>query len=307
MKKINILLVIFFLGVALFTSCEKDADDDAYGGDPIIAFENASGSISEADTLNTIKIFVFMAKISEVTGTVEFMFDTVGIANPAVEGVDFELVNTSKTLTFAAGEYSAYIELKPLDNDVYDKNKNVNITLTTGSGASIGYNNGEDNTVYVLTITDNEHPLALVIGTYTVNYVSGYDGSAGSLEIETLAHPDNETQVYFLLDTWVADAGYGGTYTADDWVLMDVDIAVDTVNIVSGQAYADGAYGPIKVLGYDTSEDVEMEDGELIEGTFDANGNITFTDGMSLPFTSGVNLGYSFDNWRSSQWIKNTK
>lgn len=299
MKKVLIYFASLLIGLSMFTSCEDTNEPILLqDGDKFIAFERTTALAAENG--DRIGILVYIAGVSGSGATVNFEFDTEGIDNPAVEGVDYNLLNTEKTLTF--NSYYGYdtIWIEPIDNDIYDKNKSANIILSSPTN---NFDLGANYTA-TLTIEDNEHPLSLVIGTYTVNYVSGYSsGGTGSLTIETKPNPDDETQIYFLLDTWIAHAGYGGTYTETDWVLCNIDIDAMTIKIASGQAYPDGDYGPIAIVGYDDGG--EFEDGEFIEGTIDADGNITITDGMYIPFTSGVNFGYSFDNWASSVWTKN--
>jgi hypothetical protein len=281
----------------MFTSCDDTNEPILLkDSDKFIAFEKTTGEVKENG--DKVGILVYIAGVSGTGATVNFDFDIEGIGNPAVEGVDFTLLNTTKTLTFDT--YFGYdtIWIDPIDNEEYDKDKRLNIIL---SNPTNDFKLGA-NYIANVVISDNEHPLSLVIGNYTINYVSGYDGSAGSMDIETKPNPDDETQIYFLLDTWIAHAGYGGTYTDDDWVVCNIDLGAGTIKISSGQAYPDGTYGPIAIKGYD--ENGVFEDGELIEGTIDADGTITIPDGMYIPFTSGVNFGYSFDDWSSSVWTK---
>ena len=297
MKKILTYFIGVLMILSFLTSCE-DLNEPIMlnNADKFIAFEKTSSSIKEEAT-SKLGILVYIASTEAVGGSVNFEFDIEGITNPAVENVDFTLLNDTKILSFSNGYGYDTIWIETIDNVVYDKDKQVKIVL---SSPTASYNLGT-NYICNLTIADNEHPLSLVIGDYTIDYVSGWGGT-GSLDIETLPNSEDETQIYFLLDTWISHAGYPGTYTDEDRVYCNIDLVAGTIKIGSGQAYADGDYGPIKILGYDA--DGEMEDGEFIEGTIDADGNISIPDGMSIPFTDGVNLGYSFDNWASSEWTK---
>lgn len=299
MKKIITYFVGLLIGLSIFTSCD-DLNEPIIldNGNRFIAFEKTSSSVKENGGAK-VGILVYIVSTQKTGGTVAFDFDTVGIANPAIEGVDFTLVNDAKTLNFSQGFGYDTIWISPMDNEVYDKDKIVNIVL---SSPSAGFDLGA-NYICKFTVVDNEHPLSLVIGDYTINYVTNMNGgSDGSLDIETLPNPDDETQIYFLLDTWVGHAGYPGTYTDADRIYCNIDLVAGTIKIASGQAYPDGKYGPIKLQGFDA--DGDMEDGEFIEGTIDADGNISIPDGMSLPFTSGTNVGYVFDSWKSSEWAK---
>lgn len=266
MKKFKIVLVIFLLGVTLFTSCEKDADDHTFSGNPVIAFEKTSGSISESDEENTISISVFMNKTSQVAGTVDFIFDTEGIENPAVEGVDFELVNTSKTLSFGAGEYFMSIELKPLDNDVYDKNKDVKVVLTTGSvGAIVGYDNGESNVEFTVTFIDDEHPLAKWIGTYAVAAVSNINPGAWdeAWTVTTAPNPNDDTQLFM--------TGIAGSTEA---IIADFNTTTMTIAIEAGTAIGD-PYGWVDCAIYGFTGASIIVEGKVL-GTISNDGNIVF-------------------------------
>jgi hypothetical protein len=254
MKKINILLVILFIGVTFFTSCEKNADDHSYSGDPVIAFEKKNGSISEADEEKTLAISVFMNKTSEVTGEVAFDFDTAGIKNPAIEGVDFELVNSSKILAFAADQYFANIEISPIDNDLFEGNKEVNVVLTTGSaGAIVGYDNGESAVSYKVTLIDNEHPLAVWIGSYTGTF-------AGHGPITTEAYTETQLRVHGL-------ASYVQTGWGESWVEGDgsciMDFNTDGTVTIEPQWIGDSDFPDVY--------------GMIGEGTYESDGTITIT------------------------------
>lgn len=280
MKKLNILLVLFLLGVSLFTSCEKDADDDKYSGDPIIAFESASGAISESAN-GTLAIPVFMAKTSEVGGTVNFIFDIEGIANPAIEGEDFTLVNTSKTLSFAAGEYYAYIEIMPINNDLYEGNKSVNVVLTSGSaGAIIGYDNGGSNVEYAFSIIDDEHPLATWIGSYSVAAAS--QGNPGSWdEAWTVTTSPDEADASILIMKGIA----GSTLE----LITEIDLDAMTITIEAGQVMEDynyGNYGPIGIFSGTYAGGVVS--GQALTGTVSNDGTIII-DNWVHQFVSGPN------------------
>lgn len=299
MKKVLIYFASLLIGLSMFTSCDDTNEPILLqDGDKFIAFERTTAEVKENG--DKVGILVYIAGVSGTGATVNFDFDIEGIDNPAVEGVDYTLLNAEKTLTF--NNYFGYdtIWIEPIDNAEYDKNKSVNIVLSSPTN---NYNLGA-NYIASVQVTDNEHPLSLVIGSYTIDYVSGYSsGGTGSMQVETKPNPEDETQIYFLLDTWIAHAGYGGTYTDTDWVICNIDLTAMTIKIASGQAYPDGDYGPIAIKGYD--DDGVFEDGEFIEGTIAADGTITINDGMYIPFTSGINFGYSFDNWASSVWTKN--
>jgi len=301
MKKIFKYIISFIIGLTLFTSCD-DLNEPIYlnSEDKFVAFLNTAFSVKENNG-DKVGILVYISSPGGTGCTVNFDFDTTGIDLPAVEGVDFNLVNDSKTLTF--NNYFGYdtIWIEPIDNDFYDKNKTVKVIL---SAPSNNFNLGRESSLS-LTVVDNEHPLSLVIGDYTITYKSGFSSDFGTeytVDIVTAPNPDDETQVFF----YVKDMFPGWGFT-EEVIYADVDLDEGTFKMAAGQSAPSYGYGPSKFTGFDADTDLQFEDGEFITGTIDVDGNITIPHYTGMQITEGGNAGLWFDLWASSIWNKSVK
>lgn len=302
MKKIVIYFASLIVGLSLFISCE-DLNEPVIlkDSDKFVAFNTSAVSVKENNG-EKIGILVYIASTGGTGCSVDFYFDTQGIALPAVEGVNFNVLNDTRTLTFTNSYGFDTIWIEPIDNDTYDKNKSIYITL---SWPNNGYSLGRESSA-LLTVVDNEHPLSLVIGDYTITYKSGFTSDFGTEYTEvvtTYPNPEDETQVYFT----IPDMFPGWSFLESEIILANVDLVAGTFKIAAGQAAPTHGYGPSKFTGYDGVTEVQFEDGEYISGTIDASGNITIPHFTGMQITSGTNAGLWFDLWASSVWNKDGK
>jgi hypothetical protein len=292
-------------GLFLFASCEKNEPELFQNEDSFIAFERSSGSLNEAVMVDgvpveqEIEIRVMLVTLDNSPVNVTFEFNHEGIDNPAVEGEAFELLNTSKTLSFPNGMGYQSIRIRSIDDDIFTANRQVNIKLT---GNDAGYGIGAESN-FRLTVVDNEHPLNLVLGTYSASGTDAW-GDAVSATIETRAVEGILDQVAFPLSHFAA--GWGAPAAA--MVFAEVDLDEMTFKIRVGQDYASFGYGPCKISGYDGATGDSMEDGEYIVALIDEDGNLDFQDYMGLLITEGGNAGLSFEIWSDDVvWTKVAK
>ncbi len=144
-------------------SC-KEVDLTFDQDNAFIAFQDLSGSISE----NATEVFVFeVYYASYTTGdvSVTIELESAGIDNPAIEGVDFNVVS-GNSLSFNSG-FVQVVEIEAIDNEERDYIRSVNIVLKGDGDVPVGMAGGA-NVSYTLTIVDDEHPLARWIGNYDV-------------------------------------------------------------------------------------------------------------------------------------------
>ncbi|MCG8580441.1 MAG: hypothetical protein MI866_11015 [Bacteroidales bacterium] len=161
MKNIYKLLAVFVTGSILFSSCREVEKATFKDTDAYFAFETDKSSMIEND-VSTLRIPVSLAKSSGV-GEVTFDIVTEGFDNPAVEGEDFTVKTSNRTVAFE-GDFVKSIEIKLIDNYVRDGDKKFKLILKDNNiGATIGMAN-KAKTEHEITISDNEHPLAALIG-----------------------------------------------------------------------------------------------------------------------------------------------
>jgi len=282
-----ILLVI--IGAALLFSCDDDYEKIYINdSDSFIAFSGSSTSVAE-DAANILEIPVYLSSPSAKEVTVNFEVSTEGFDNPAILGQDYQIVNSTNSIAFASGTYIQMIQIQVIDNDVRDKDKNFTISLTDPSiDINIGLA-GNDKANINVTIADNEHPLALVIGTYAESDYAYSDGSldnATPYGVTIAPDPDDETRV--LINNF-----WGG---GDYWIIATVDIDSKVMTILPGQIiYVDGTYGDCKAVriaggAYDTDNGINC--------TIDDSGNIVTESWAAL-----VDAG-AFGNYDRSELIK---
>ena len=127
---------------------------------------------------------------------------------------------------------------------------------------------GSNVSVYV-TIVDNEHPLAIVLGSY-LGADFDLDGvqDGGNYPVSISSIPGSISQVS-ILNFWG-----GGDFS----IIADVDPDAQTISILPGQViYIDEiyGYGECKAVRIDL-EEMAYDFTNPISGSFDAEGNIEF-------------------------------
>ena len=290
MKKIINRITFVLAAVTLLISCEADyvMFDSSKN---FVAFPAKATSIPEQGGQVGIEVYV-VALDGAPAVNVTFDFDVTGLAAPAVEGVDFTLVNSSKTLDFPDGSGYATILIKPIDNDEFSGNKMVNIVLT---GNSQDYVFGA-NSKNAVTLVDDEHPLKAWIGSYAVEALSygnpgGWD-EAWDVEISAVDGELEKLQV--LINT-----GSGG----GEPFLAAFDSEAMTITIDPGTEVGDVyGYGPtaMYVGDYET-----LDTEAAIVGTIEEDGTILI-DNLTMILTD-----YGFDGglWDAfnTTWTKTGK
>jgi len=270
MKKVLIYFASLLIGLSMFTSCEDTNEPILLqDGDKFIAFERTTASAAEEG--NAVGVLVYIAGVSGNGGSVNFAFDTEGIANPAVEGVDFTVLNTDQTLNFATTYGYDTIWIQPIDNLEYDKDKKVNIVLSNPTNE---FNLGA-NTTLTFTVVDNEHPLSLVIGSYSATATSYFNGGE-AWNLSTYPDTEDETVLWFI--NLVNQGTNQDVFGVVDLDAMTIEFPVgQDIWIGATDAVLDGFYGP---SGADA-----IPTGGVITANIDANGNLTILDefGAHIP------------------------
>ena len=143
-----------------FTSCSNDQPsfNDA---DAFVAM--LSSTVNTDETSGSIEIPVMLTSLAGIETTVDFEISAPETAG-AVEGEHFTLANSSKTLTFTKDAPTQNIKVNILDNDEFGGNVKFVITLVNPKNVNLGA-----NTTCTVTIEDNEHPLSMILGDYTIS------------------------------------------------------------------------------------------------------------------------------------------
>lgn len=315
MKKIIKYIFSMIALSVLLIACEKNEPIMFENENSFISFLSSARSVNEATmvegepVVNTLAIPVMLVTFDNSPVTVEFDFSVEGIPEEAQAHEDdaFVLLNDSKTLTFsgglADGSTMGYdtIYIQTIDDDIFTGNRRFDIKLLSNSA---GYSFGTRSSIRV-TIIDDEHPLNIVLGTYSVAAVSagGQDapGTDLSRTITTSAVEGVLDQVSFPINQFLDRWGGPDSYL----VYAHVDVDEQTFKIQVGQDFDSWGYGPVKISGYDGETGDRMEDGLFVRGTFDEDGTITLHDYIGAIITDGGNAGLSFTIWEpGSVWTK---
>lgn len=261
----NITYGLVALASMVLASCSNDYPE-FNNGDAFVALRQSAISVSE--TKGELEIPVLLSSMDGLEGTVDFEIVPDATA-PAQEGVHFTVENTSKTLTFTKEENTQYIKLKIIDNDTYDGDVRFSINLVNVQKVNLG----AEKTVNV-TIEDDEHPLAFMLGAFTASGESYFNGvQEWAVQI---AKDDADVS-----KVWITNFVAGGS-SASSPIYGTVNDDKTEIRIPVKQDIAlSSSYPHVWLEGY-TGEDFEDEVTDCLVGVIatDDSGNaiISFPD-----------------------------
>lgn len=289
MKKIINRITFVLAAVALLVSCEADyvMFDSSKN---FVAFPSKATSISEAGGQVAIPVYVVALKGSPAI-TVDFEIDVTDIANPAIEGEDFNIINSSNTLSFPSGWGYDTIWIQPINNDIFTGNKAFKVNLTSNSQS---YQFGANKTNSV-TIIDDEHPLKAWIGTYSVAAASY--GSPGSWDESWTIKTESVEGDLSSLQITILATDYGGP---GDPFLATLDTDEMTITIGPGTEIGD-CYGYGSTLWY-VGDFATLDRESSIVGTIEEDGTIMI-DKVAVWLTD---YSYYWDAFNTT-WTKTGK
>ena len=175
LKYLSFAIAVMFV----FTACENNDAQKFLEKDTFVCFPESSASIDENDE-GSLSIPLILAGVpGGVSVSVTLEISTEGCAVPAIEGVDFTI--NKKDFVFEGGYGTQDVVITPIDNDVFTGKKTFNIIISQTSPTLM---ESVQNSVTV-TIVDDEHPWAAIIGNYTMTAKSYY-WEAGDPEYETM-------------------------------------------------------------------------------------------------------------------------
>ncbi len=172
MKKTLIYIASALFVAAAFASCDKNEYPVFDDKDAFVAFDEVEVSVSEKFSEGGAikKIPVTLASVAGLEEVIKFDIvypDT----KAAQEGVNYELLTTSKTLSFNAENRTQYIEFKTIYDGIYTGDLKFTIVIYGNEDIVTG-----SESECVITLTDEDHPLGFMLGDYTV---TGEDNWAG--------------------------------------------------------------------------------------------------------------------------------
>lgn len=246
----------------LFTSCDLNKqhvfNDDTQA---FIAFAGAKSSVSVSESTDAagsvIEIPMLCASVKGVTATVNFaLTDTAYAENlRAVEGVhyvvksvitytldaqnnrinevvtDLSVAGTEQVIKFDADHRFATLVIETIDNDSQDGDKKFDVVLTGAQGCQLGAFD-----TYAVTISDDESPMNLFVGTYTLSGTNAFDGTTVTWDVNVYRDDVDENKI------WLQPiATVGGLSAAQIMpVYALVDLVAENIQLPYGQTIYGG-------------------------------------------------------------------
>ena len=281
-------------------SCSLNDEPEFNDADAFVAIQKTSAAIAE--TGKTLEIPVMLTSLAGQQGSVDFVITPDSVAG-AIENTHYTIGNESKTLTFTKENPVQNIIINVKDNDIFEGDVKFTIELTNVQGAKFGANKK-----CVVTIEDDEHPLAFILGTLTAKGESYFNGDTEwSVTIEKDADDLNKVWIGNL----VPDGSNQKVYATVNSQKTEIHIPVGQL-IAKTSSYPtvnlDAFYGDHSQFGIDdghtTEAEEDIEAGGYITGLIAADGTITLIDWFgSCIYTDGV-AGSWFDIMTSGVVMK---
>ena len=185
MKKILYYFGVVALGLAV-ASCD-DFNVAPTFDDNNAFVEIGKTSISVAEDGGIISIPVTLASLKGIEETVSY----AAVDGTAKEGIDYEFVDGAATLRFTADARTQNIQVRIINRaGEYTGDLKFTVELKSAGGVDLGMNKTCD--VY---ITDNDHPLASILGAYTATDMS-YGKAAQTWTCNITKDPDDVSVVH---------------------------------------------------------------------------------------------------------------
>ncbi len=284
MKTNKILSGVLATSLVL-AGCDVNQLPSFNDADAFVAFTTTEASINE-DSSDSLVIEVLCSSLTGINS--EIVFEVVDTAaNAAKQGVDFIITTTcnqDSLLTFDKKNPSQKIIIKAINNTVFTGDKSFYINLAKPSKGNLGYSKS-----CKITVVDDEHPLAFMLGAYTGRSTSYFNGAE---EWNLNIAKDSEGDI---TKVWITNLVYGGSSSSCP-VYGFVNAEKTELSIPVGQETAkSSSYAGILLEGFRGVEgDDEIPTGESIKASIAPDGTITILDwfGAHVYDTPGHSAGW---------------
>lgn len=237
-------------GTLLLASCAENEHPVFNDNDAFVAFKSSSVGVAENVSGGQVQIPVLLTSLSGISTSVDFEV----IESTAIEGVHFS-IEGSKTLTFDKENPTQYITVNVIDNDSYDGNVSFSINLLEPQGVNLG-----SDVSCSVSIEDNEHPLAFILGDYAAS-ADSYFSSRGHFDWTiTLSRDAEDDGMVWIngLDPYFAVNGfYGPLYGVVNDEKTEIRVPV-------GQSYGYQNTELVGFTGPDPDDSSTMDTGDNI-------------------------------------------
>lgn len=299
MNKFLSILFSTVAALALLASCDLNKSPEFDESMSFVSFGIPTISVNEDKGKVTLP--VQMAALSPKATSITYALVEDDSPTAAVEGTDFTFSDASGVLAFDGESLTAGIQINILPHPgVYTGDKTFTVELTNATGMNVGADNK-----CIIKIMDVDHPLADILGAYTVK---GTDQFAGGVEytMHLLKDPKDVTVVWCDGICQLA-SGAGGKLN----VYGNVSEDHNTITFPCGQDTGlDNGDGNLIfcITTYTGGKYYANDEGEVVF-TKTADGVYTSTHGMGFVdnkyvYTGGFMLGADTDPSYFTTWTK---
>lgn len=240
MKSLYTYIGAVLAAASILASCDKNEPSKFNDKDAFVAFDKTSLTLSEGSE-DVLRIPVTLASVAGLEETIKFEVKEPE-KKAAKQGVNFELLTKSGTLSFNAENRTRYIEVKAIPDGEYTGDLQFSVVIYGTESIKAG----SENTCTV-TVADSDHPLGFMLGEYTATGVNYWDGPC-TWTMAFFKDADDDHKVW--IDNLFQNDSFAG---ADTRYYGIVNEDLTSLNIPFGQEseykYSNG--NPITLLGFD--------------------------------------------------------
>lgn len=240
MKSLYTYIGAVLAAASILASCDKNEPSKFNDKDAFVAFDKTSLTLSEGSE-DVLKIPVTLASVAGLEETIKFEVKEPE-KKAAKQGVNFELLTKSGTLSFNAENRTSYIEVKAIPDGEYTGDLQFSVVIYGTETIKLG----SENTCTV-TLNDVDHPLGFMLGAYTATGVSYFNGPS-TWTMTFFKDADDDHKVW--IDNLFQNDSFAGADTRYYGIVNDDHTSL---NIPFGQEseykYSNG--NPITLLGFD--------------------------------------------------------
>ena len=188
MKKLLKYILPGILSGMAMVSCNLNSMPEFDDADSFAAFSKVSYQVNENAGKLTIPVTIASVEPKNTIVTYEVVDGTAKL------GDDFTLADESATLAFDGKTRTMDIVINISDKYVgeYTSSKTFTVKLVSGGSVNIG---AEDSCT--ITISDLDHPLNDILGSYTASGTDNWEGNV-SWDVELIADPDGNTEMVWI-------------------------------------------------------------------------------------------------------------
>lgn len=261
MKILKLTYGLMAATMVSLTSCVNNDMPKFNDADAFVAIEKTTASVAE--TGQKLEIPVLLTSLAGLQGSVDFVI-TPDSLKGAVEGKHYTIENSSRTLTFTKDAPEQIIVINVIDNEVFEGDVKFDIEITNVQGAKLGA-----SSKCTVTIEDDEHPLAFILGPAKAKGESYFDGEIEwEMRFEKDAEDISKVWIYGLIPGEVnSKAPVYGTVNEEK---TELHIPLGQVCVLNSK------YPLIKLGGYKGVDgDEEMTDSDFLTFHIAEDGTMT--------------------------------